>query len=260
MQNLKTHQSESSDNRSSSRSAGGAPVDPLEAHMRARQMVDPKDTRATHAYTRLAIDPAAMPPLPPRKPATHGKFMTALTELIRPESGDTQPAHKAVTPPATRTAPPAASGAPVPAQKPAPQRVASAAIVSSPPAPAPAPVSAPRSASYGNGNAVNVKDVRFGNHPDKTRVVFDLNGSAGFDFNLSADKKTLTITLSGAGWDAVQSRTVNHPYIASYNANRQGDGTAVRMTMKRPIEFMKWADLPPDAGRSHRIYFDIAPL
>lgn len=203
-------------------SAKPGTLSPLEAHLRARRMVDPSDTRPLHEYGKLAIPPGEEPPLPAHKPAPQNKFMNAMTGLIGDDDVSPQPLETA--------------------QK-APYHLPLAKITTAP-----------------RPGGVGVNDLRMGEHPDKTRFVFDLTGKTSFVHEMSADNRLLTIRLPGVGWNTTLKRDYfSHPYVSGYTARNDGRDTVIRLTMKRPVRFLTWAYLPPDQGRPHRVYFDVAP-
>ena len=56
------------------------------------------------------------------------------------------------------------------------------------------------------GNIVNVSDVRIGQHPDKTRVVIDLNRKIKATHETSKDGKSVFVHLPNLKWRARLSR------------------------------------------------------
>lgn len=240
-QNWKTHDVAKAPVRVPEASApaqSNARISPLEAHLRARRQVDPKDTRPVHSYTVLASAVKYKPPYPPRKPSrsgARGQFITTQTTLI--------------TPP------------PKPQIYRIPQSVEPATGASlSTPNPAPKPFSAVRSTTAGGAERAALRDVRLGRHPGKSRFVFDLSDKAKFSYVMSADKRELTVRLSNARLQTALSRQYRHDYISSYQASDSGRDTIIRFKMKRPVKLSKWSDLPPGFGQGHRVYFDVEPL
>lgn len=113
----------------------------------------------------------------------------------------------------------------------------------------------------GGGSAVT--QMRFGEHPDKTRIVFDTGQQVSFDYDLDNSENILLVKFPRAGWNAAQKATVgNSDLVQSYSAmpNAQG-GTDVILQLKRQAR-VQWAQsIPPSGGgQGHRVVLDVAPM
>ncbi len=106
-----------------------------------------------------------------------------------------------------------------------------------------------------------VSQMRLGEHPDKTRLVLDLSGEVNYTTEIDSSGKFLTVELPHAGWRTATRSVLESSLIAGYTAERSenGDGTKLRLELKKPVKIIGAAALSPDvrAGRPHRIYFDI---
>ena len=232
--------------------SGGSGLSPLEAHERARKMVDPGDTSATHRYTYLAEDyqkriagNAGKAPrvpgmvMPRKKPQRSlGSALPALIAKITNSS----PAQ-------------AVSSAPEPAAKP----VKMAAIPEA--KPVPKKVVEGQSKTRKMSSGVRVTSVRVGKHPDKTRIVLDVSGNAAFDYKMDNKKNVLVVTLKGASWSTDVKRVFsNHPLLLAYLAKPRSNGdTFLAIKMKKPAQLLFKTTYPPSSGKSYRIVFDVAP-
>jgi N-acetylmuramoyl-L-alanine amidase len=118
----------------------------------------------------------------------------------------------------------------------------------------PAPAAAP------GGSMIN--QVRFGEHPDKTRMVLDLSDKVAFSYNISPDGTIVALDMGGASWGAGQSAASSgSPLIASYVAQPDGrGGTQMNIQLRQPGKIVFAQYIPPSAEHSPRIVVDIAPL
>ena len=223
---------------------GKKELDPMEQHMRARKMVDPGDTSPTHRYTYLAEDYQAR---------IAGKRSKAVAG--KPDSSAVVPAKKPLRNLASA----------IPAAKP---QSKSEAVVT----PASKPVSKkkavkvasakkPASKPVVKSSGANVTAVRIGNHPDKTRLVLDVSGSAQFDYKMDQKKNVLIITLKGTGWDTEAKRVFSsHNLLMAYLAKPiKGGGTMLAIKMKKPATLLFKTTYPPSSGKGYRIVLDVAP-
>lgn len=108
-----------------------------------------------------------------------------------------------------------------------------------------------------------VQQMRFGEHPDKTRIVFDTGQQLSFDYDLDNGENILLVKFPRASWNAARQATIgNSALVQSYSAmsNAQG-GTDVIVQLKKRAR-VEWAQaIPPaGAGQGHRIVLDVAPL
>jgi N-acetylmuramoyl-L-alanine amidase len=111
-----------------------------------------------------------------------------------------------------------------------------------------------------SGSMIN--QVRFGEHPDKTRMVLDLSDKVAFSYNISPDGTIVALDMGGASWGAGQSAASSgSPLIASYVAQPDGKGgTQMNIQLRRPGKVVFAQYIPPSAEHSPRIVVDIAPL
>lgn len=105
-----------------------------------------------------------------------------------------------------------------------------------------------------------VRQLRIGEHPDKTRIVMD--ATAGLDFNIHNENqgRVLIVDLPAAGWDTAASmQAANSPLIESYQSQPDGNGgTRLFLSLKKDVRVL-WAEaLAPVGGKGHRIVIDLA--
>lgn len=107
---------------------------------------------------------------------------------------------------------------------------------------------------------IRVNAIRFGEHPDKTRMVLDLNENASFKSKLEQGGMIVLIELPHSGWSTALQDTINHPFIRGYSVkNAPGGGSILALEMKKPVKLLGSANLPPNSQYNHhRIYLDIA--
>lgn len=221
--------------------AGDGEMSPLEAHMRARKLVDPSPNAHSERYTYKADQP-------------HDDYYDRLATI---SGGDRTRSGARPLPPPAEAAP---VYAPKPGLKPYPlqQRVAVAA--------APLPVAKPTMQSaaqavpvYNNSGAA-VTGMRLGEHPGRTRLVLDLSASSGYSVKVDNAAHVLRIELPGAGWNAEAQRSfANHPLFRDYTVSSLGGGgSVVNIALKRDSKVLTSKALPPNEIYGYRIYFDIA--
>ncbi len=231
---------------------------PLEAHMRARRQVDPKDTRRTHKYTRLVSFAGENPPKPARKPGSEkpsvfAKVYSAASQ-IQESVSDLAAVEKEQTP--------------RPVEKPAPKDAVKPAAkphVKKPKFAPPKTMITQRTqdgrADAAAENREQVEGFRLGRHPDKTRFVFDLSDKTQIESHrLSTDGRTLTLKLPKTVWGEIARKKSfkTDPLIESYSVSEFFGSVSVVITFKQPAKFLNWAYLPPNQMRGHRLYFDVA--
>ena len=104
-----------------------------------------------------------------------------------------------------------------------------------------------------------VEQMRLGEHPDKTRLVLDLSGAVNYRTEIDARGKFLTVELPHAGWRTKTRSALQSALIAGYTAepSEGGQGTRLKLELKKPVKIIGAAALRPDHGKPHRIYFDI---
>jgi hypothetical protein len=219
--------------------------DPLQQHLRARSKVNPKNMGEA-AYTKHV-------PPPGQKPDD-----TRLA-AIEDEVADMDQQMKVMT---------AGISAPTPTHKPALIIDGRRVITEVPPQKpimqqaAVQPVSIDQSGGQEfSGSGASVTDVRLGDHPDKTRLVLDLDARSAFQFDLDNGQHALRINLPGTTWGTQQQKIFpNHPLIAGYAAHSlEGGGTSLVIALKKNARVLLSSAFPPDQGKSDRIVFDIGP-
>lgn len=111
------------------------------------------------------------------------------------------------------------------------------------------------------GGGAEIADIRFGDHPGKTRMVLDLTGPAQFAHKIDNGEHILAIEIAGAQWNAgEQSRIMQHALVAGYKAYAVDGATRIALRLKKPVKVVWSAALKPDQGKGDRIVFDLAAL
>jgi hypothetical protein len=227
--------------------AASAPAsgdDPLQQHLRARAQVNPRNMGAA-AYTKHVPSDGSAP--------DDAQLAQIEHEVLDMNREAVQIA--AVIPPAT------------PAHKPPPPPdliIDGKRVITHVPPQAQTqtytPVSTGGQTAPLSGHAA-VQDVRLGVHPDKTRIVLDLDARSGFQYDLDNAQRALRITLPGTAWNAEQQKILsNNDLIAGYAAQPAADGgTTLVIALKRNVKLLLSAYYPPDQGKGDRFVFDIGP-
>ncbi|HBR69466.1 MAG TPA: hypothetical protein DEA55_08840 [Rhodospirillaceae bacterium] len=219
-------------------------MSPLEAHMRARKNVHPANTKSASAYTRKYN---------PAEEEGHVRVLSL-------EPADGSGAAVAEVQYAAAETPVAAeekkSSHPVPGHKPF-----VAGGVDNIPPPSPKLEKAAVSDVHLAQGGTSIENIRFGDHPGKTRIVIDVSETAKFSHHLSDENKVLDINISGAAWGAgIEAKILQHPLILGYRATTDANGTHLTLKLKKPGKVVWSAALKPDHGKGDRVVFDIAAL
>lgn len=111
------------------------------------------------------------------------------------------------------------------------------------------------------GDKFTVRDIRFGEHSNKTRIVLDINGKPDYAISLDNVEKILLIELPGGAWTAAAEGSPKSQLIASYSAQGMGQGNAGNMlviSLKHVTEIVARDLLPPSSGSSgYRLVIDL---
>jgi hypothetical protein len=134
--------------------------------------------------------------------------------------------------------------------------------VTPPPAPAPvpaakAPVSKPVAPVT---DGLRVTDIRFGEHPGKTRIVLDVSAATSFTADLDNNEHILVIEMPDAGWAAALNKIpAAHKLIASYKTQALGDkGTLLILSLKKDSSLLYKGTMKSADGKGIRIILDLA--
>lgn len=106
-----------------------------------------------------------------------------------------------------------------------------------------------------------VLGLRLGEHPDRTRLVFDMTGPATFRTDLDNNEKLLIVEIEKAAWSGMIGQGLSSPLVQSYTVQPMegGAGTRVIMTLKAPTSVTSGKLLAPDsANKSSRLVIDLA--
>lgn len=102
-----------------------------------------------------------------------------------------------------------------------------------------------------------VTGIRFGDYPEKTRMVLDLN--AGADFRADVQNGRVLLELPKSAWSGEQHKVVSNPLVRSYTVSpAKSGGTVLSLELKKPVKLLGSAALPPNSQYGHRIYLDLA--
>lgn len=109
--------------------------------------------------------------------------------------------------------------------------------------------------------ALSVDQVRFGAHPDKMRLVFDLSEHSNFRVFSLADPYRLVVDLPTFYW---QVQDIQKPAYSGVLAVRHGDLkpgiSRIVFDMERPIALRTAFALPEQPGKPNRLVIDYSPM
>lgn len=133
------------------------------------------------------------------------------------------------------------------AASPAPATLETAA-----PAPAPAPAPVPR--LPGGPTLGNVKEIRIGDHLDRTRVVLDLTAEAPYRARLENNGRRLIIDMPQLQWDAARRwDAISANLVAGYTY----DDGQLTLELLSPAQIKSQSILPPNGNAYQRLVIDL---
>jgi len=108
----------------------------------------------------------------------------------------------------------------------------------------------------------HVEAVRLGEYPNKTRLVFDLDRPAEFNFDVNNAQNLLVIRLPGTGWSTSTEYVFGgSKMLRAYAAkDAASGGSVVVVKLRGPAKVIASAKLGKNAAGKHRIFLDVAPL
>lgn len=121
-----------------------------------------------------------------------------------------------------------------------------------------APAKAADAAAAPKGNGV--VGVRVGAHPDSVRIVLDvMGGKDKFTANLDNAEKVLMVELPDTAWSAAKSEAIKgNPLVASYSAQKSGNGTVLALTLKAETKILSSKTLKGSGGKPTRLLIDLS--
>lgn len=113
-----------------------------------------------------------------------------------------------------------------------------------------------------SASGVFVRNLRFGEHADKTRLVLDTSDQVTFRYDIDNSEKLLVIEMPQTGWRGSEAMEItNSPLVSSYSVvSDNNGGHQLVMQLKEPAQVL-WAQaLMPGGPQGHRIVIDLAPI
>lgn len=109
--------------------------------------------------------------------------------------------------------------------------------------------------------SASITGVRLGGHPDKTRVVLDLNGKTDFSYGVSDAGTSVIISFSGVEWRPERPSRRRQGVVSGYSFARDAGGEGqFGIDTTIPVRIKKVFALPPQNGKGHRIVLDLAEI
>ncbi len=101
-----------------------------------------------------------------------------------------------------------------------------------------------------------VYNVRYGAHSDKTRLVFDINGSTNHEMSFDKEAGIVTIMLPETQWSTQNSRTYKSSQLSGYEAKSSGQGTIIAMAVKNTSS-VKTTKIGKSGSKQSRLVIDL---
>ena len=117
------------------------------------------------------------------------------------------------------------------------------------------------SASASSGQP-RILDLRIGNHPGKTRLVFDVEKPIDFQTQMIDGGKALVVRFDQGGWaGSAKGLYSSHELLQGYQAGAVSDGSEIRFDLKKPADVsMKTVYPPNETYNNYRIVVDLSVL
>jgi len=115
------------------------------------------------------------------------------------------------------------------------------------------------SANYAN-NISQILNIRFGEHPDKTRIVLDIKHPTNLSYKISKDGKTIELILPKATWgsSAAPPQIIDNNIVDfAYTSTQEGSRLIIKN--RAPVKLLKPFFLSPNGNFGHRIVIDFTP-
>lgn len=101
-----------------------------------------------------------------------------------------------------------------------------------------------------------VNSVRTGVHKDKTRLVFDINGSTKHTTDFDKELGLLTVTLPQTQWGTTTTQAYRLPQLSGYEAKNSGQGSIVALSLKG-VSSVKTSTIQKTGVRPARLVIDL---
>lgn len=108
--------------------------------------------------------------------------------------------------------------------------------------------------------ATDVKAVRMGIHPDKTRFVVELTEKPDYRIFYLQNPDRIVIDMQELNWDGADTQNRKRGFISNYRYGLFRQGTSrIVLDLKQPVKILRRVTLPPAEGKPYRFFIDIAP-
>lgn len=105
--------------------------------------------------------------------------------------------------------------------------------------------------------SAEIQNVRIGIHPDKTRIVLDVDSDMPFVVTSDNTGHSLVVELPNAATHASRSKTVNRGVVQSYEFQGKGSNQFLVVNASSPVEVKQAFSLAPSTSGGHRIVIDL---
>ncbi len=115
----------------------------------------------------------------------------------------------------------------------------------------PPPITSPSAAVTG---------IRFGQHPDRLRVVLDTTGPVTLKVTTTPDGRSTLIALSSTQWKtAPEWRANGASPVQGYRVVSRTGEQRLELRTRSPVTLKHVMELPPQDGHGHRVVIDLGP-
>lgn len=104
----------------------------------------------------------------------------------------------------------------------------------------------------------SVKSVRIGQHPGKTRIVFDLDSDVQFTTKFVDNNKTLVVSFPSTAWKAEPKTKVSgQSLISGYSASSHASSADVEVGLNAQGKLAYQKMMKPSGNYGHRLVLDV---
>ena len=101
-----------------------------------------------------------------------------------------------------------------------------------------------------------VVGVRTGVHKDKTRLVFDVNGSTAHKVDFDKEIGVLTISFAQTPWATASGKAYRFSQLAGYEAKNSGKGSIIALSVKNTSR-VKTSKIAKTGSKPARLIIDL---
>jgi len=106
----------------------------------------------------------------------------------------------------------------------------------------------------------SVQSIRMGTHPDKVRIVLDINKPGTYRADIDNNERLFVVELPSTAWSAKTGQSfAKHPLVKGYTViPADGGGSILAVELKKDSVVLNSMALKPNHKYGHRLVFDLS--